>query len=249
VISNRNEKETERFAALCLEEKTSDIEKVSINIYNEKKLHRILKATLCDRKECFEISIGRYIADVLVDDRIIEVQCASFYPLISKIAYYLENTDLDITVVHPIIVSKTIIRADKETGELMRSRRSSKKESAWSVLPDMRYLCDFVASPRFHLRLMMIEADEYRFSERVRYRRTGAFDKELCPRSLIGSVDFNTLSDYSCFLPDAETFDAAEYSAFSKIKGRKLYLALNFLCDAGLLEKKKEGRKNTYSKK
>ena len=113
----------------------------------------------------------------------------------------------------------------------------------------MRYLCDFVSSPRFHLRLMMIEADEYRFSERVRYRRTGAFDKELCPRALLGSMDFNTLSDYACFLPDADLFDAAEYSKFSKIKGRKLYLALNFLCDAGFLEKKKEGKKNIYSKK
>ena len=145
MISNINEKEAERFAALCLEEESSsDIEKSSINIYNEKKLHRMLKATLCNREECFEVSVGRYIADILDGNRIIEVQCASLYPLIPKISYYLENTDFDITVVHPIIVSKTIIRADKETGELIRSKRSPKKESEWSVLPDMRYICDFV---------------------------------------------------------------------------------------------------------
>ena len=43
----KNEKEAERFLAFCLKEEiTSGIEneRTPINIYNEKKLHRILKA-------------------------------------------------------------------------------------------------------------------------------------------------------------------------------------------------------------
>jgi len=246
-----NKNEAERFSALCLEDVEASLEEVKsgINTYNEKRLHRILKRTLCSDEGCFEVKLGRYIADILENGRITEIQCGSFYPLGDKIRYYLENTDYTVTVVHPVIESKTLYRADKESGEILRSRRSSKKESQWSVLPDMIYLSDFVVSPRFCLRLVFVSADEYRFSDRVRFRKSGAYDSDLRPRELTGSISFASKEDYAIFLPDKECFDSAEYSSFSKLKGRRLYYALGFLCAIGLLEKQKQGNKNIYTRK
>ena len=247
-----NQEEAKRFCELCIadEENFADTDKSGINIYNEKRLHRILKRTLCSREEYLEVKVGRYIADILEGKDIIEIQCGSFYPLVPKLRYYLENTDFNITVVHPLIADKTIIRADRETGEILRSRRSNKKENETAVLPDLYYLREFIGEPRLRIRLMMIRADEIRYSERVRNRKEGAYDSDLRPRELLGSGEIKDARDILQLLPEElmarESFGAAEFSAATKYKRRKLSLVLYLLCDTGLLKREKEGKKYIY---
>ena len=54
--------EKELFERLCAAEsyRTCDIDADSgIGIYNEKRLHRILKHTFCEREDCFEVKVGK----------------------------------------------------------------------------------------------------------------------------------------------------------------------------------------------
>ena len=244
--------EIERFERLCAAESYS-IKGISaeegIGIYNEKRLHRVLKRTLCDNENCFEIKVGRYTADVLCDGRIYEIQCAALAPLKDKIAYYLESTDYIVTVVHPIIVKRTLIRAERETGEIRHVRRSPKKEYPENVLPMLYHLREFVSNERFSLILPLVEVEEYRYSEAVRYRKTGKYDAEVFPTALIEAIELSEIADYVEFLPKeliGREFTAKDYRPYTNLLGRDVYSALNFLAYIGLIDRRQEGRRVYY---
>jgi hypothetical protein len=238
----------QRFAELCREDtvlhgKDAD----SIGTYNEKRVHRIFKRYLCENAECYEVSTGRYVADVLCDGTVFEIQTASFRSLTKKVDYYLNSTDCSVVVLHPIIHEKTIVRMDAQTGEVIKRSRSPKRGSVVDALVNMYYLREFVAHPRFCLRVSLINATEYRFSEAVRGRKSGKYDHDLVPETMVEEIELRTKQDYLAVLPPLEgEFDAAHFSKLTKLKNRKLYSVLNFLCHIGALQKRSEGRKNFY---
>jgi hypothetical protein len=243
----------EKFEALCAAESyifSALSEEEGIGIYNEKRLHKILKRSICESESCFEVKVGRYTADILTDGRIYEIQCASLYPLKDKIAYYLDSTDYKVTVVHPLIVKKTLIRAEKETGEILRMKKSPKKESVESLLPDLIYIARAFENEHFSLCLVSIEAEEYRYSEAVRYRRSGKYDSELFPCVLVGIEEFSSPRDFERFIPNeirGREFSPTEYAPYTSLKGRDAYSALKFLAEIGLLKRRKDGRRVLYS--
>ena len=241
--------EFERFEALC-EEEAAVVERGNgegIGTYGEKRLHRILKRFVCADVRAHEVRVGRYVADVLNERGITEIQTCSFRPLVNKLRYYLEHTDYTITVLCPVIAEKTIFRMDRESGEILRVKRSPKHGRVIDVLPELFWLGDLMRNDRLTVEIALITADEHRFSERRYHHRDGAFEGELYPRALRDYVLLRTREDFCAFLPEgAESFTAAEYAGFSKLKGRHVYSALNFLCAVGLLRREKEGNRYRY---
>lgn len=244
----------ELFAELCAAEsyRVCELSQESgIGIYNEKRLHRILKRTFCQNENCFEVGVGRYVADILEGSIITEIQCGPFAPLRKKLEYYLNETDYSVRIVHPIIVRRMIIRAERETGEIARVRTSPKRESVYHALADLYPLGELLPTPRVTLELALIEAEEFRYSERMRYRKKGAYDSELFPTALTGVVELCSIDDYSALLPEA--FPSGEFSASDvknlfKLTSRQLYSMLNTLCDIGALERSKQGRCVKYNR-
>lgn len=248
-----DERFAERFNSLCSARSyllSALSEEEGIGIYNEKRLHKILKRSICDCESCFEVKVGGYTADILEDGHIYEIQCAGLYPLKDKIAYYLGETDYEITVVHPLVVKRTIIRAERETGEVARVRRSPKKEKVEDALPMLFHLAHAFESGRFSLSLVQIEVEEYRYSEAVRYRRSGKYDSELFPTAFVGIEEFSSPRDFERFIPSelrGREFSPAEYIPHTPLKARDAYSALKFLAEVGLLSRRKDGRRVLYS--
>ena len=239
----------ERFEALCQEE-AQVVEQgngEAIGTYGEKRLHRILKRFVCADIHTHEVRVGRYVADVLQGNRITEIQTRSFRPLAPKLRYYLEQTDYAVTVLCPIITQKTIFRMDRESGELLSRKVSPKHGRVIDVLPELFWLGEFLENDRLQVEVVLIVAEEHRFSERRYYNREGAFESELYPQEMIDCVLLSQAEDFRAFLPDGiDSFTAAEYGKYSKLKNRKLYSALNFLCAIGLLRREKEGNHYRY---
>lgn len=245
--------ERERFARICASlsytENGFSGEK-GIGIYNEKRIHRVLKRVLCDREDCFEVKVGKYTADVLSEGRIYEIQCGSLTLLKNKLEYYLDSTEYEVVVVHPIITKRTVIRADRESGEIIRKRVSPLKEKPERILPMMYNIVQLVPNPRFSMLLFCIEVEEYRFSEAVRYRKSGRYDSEVFPISIGEVIELRGVEDYVEFLPReliGKEFSASEYEKYTSLRGMDMYSALNILVSLGLLDKRTEGRKNIYS--
>ena len=241
-----------KFDSLCAEfEKTmAGRDSDGIGTYNEKILHKALKHAVCEDPSCLEVKVGAYVADILCDGEIFEIQTGGFYPLVKKIEYFLENTEYKITVVHPLITELLLIRMDGATGEVIRKKRSPKKETPASILPELFYLRHIVSSERVRFLLPQISGEEYRFSERVRGRKSGAYDAIFLPHRMIGLTELHGIDGVRAILPSeiraAESFDSAMFAKALKLRGRRLSLALKFLCDVEILTREKNGKKYIY---
>ena len=236
----------EKFANLCACEGARESDGDSIGVYKEKRLHRILKRLVCEREETYEVKVGSYIADVLDGERITEIQTGSFYPLREKLSYYLSETEYSVTLIHPVINEKRIIRIDRESGEVIRSRRSPKRVGIGEIMREILYLGELAKCERLEIIILYISADEYRYSEAVRYRRSGRYDAELLPREICSQERFCGVESYKFLLEGtSECFSAREYGEISGMRGRPLYGTLNLLCALGLLRREK-GEKGAY---
>ncbi len=236
----------ESFEELCVADRAmygSDAD--NIGTYNEKRFHRVFKRFVCENADCYEVKIGRYVADVLCDGHITEIQTKQFSSIKKKIEYYLKNTDYTVSVVKPLISKKKIIRADRETGEVIYTRLSPKKEGDAEALREIYYLREFLKNERLRIHLISVEAEEYRYSERVRYRKSGAYDNDLFPVRIIAEEVLCGKRSYERFLPKTlreGEFTVKEYSTQTEIRGRAAYSALNTLCELGYLDKRTVGK-------
>ncbi len=213
-----------------------------IGTLGEKRLHAVIKRYLCEDEDCHEVGVRntRYVSDVRVGKDIYEVQTGPFYPMRKKIAYYLENTDCTVTVVHPIAVEKWVTWYDPQTGELLPRKRSPRKGRAEELLPELYSLIPHLQNPRLRFRLLMIEAEDIRIlSNRRGNRKKGAVKYERIPLALLDRLDFDAPADFARFLPTAlpSPFTAKDFARLTKIRGRDTYSSLHVLEALGLIKR------------
>ena len=88
-----------------------------IGTLGEKQMHAVIKKFICDDEAKHEITIQgsygyigssnetkrrKFVADVLDQNTIYEIQTGSFRPLADKIKWILDNTTYNIVIIHPI---------------------------------------------------------------------------------------------------------------------------------------------------
>ncbi len=241
-----------RFERITREYIMSEHIRENIGTYKEKRLHAILKLFMDEDISHHEIKCGPFVADILSDNQIIEIQTGSFYPMQKKIRYYLEETDCNILVVRPLPHIKHILWISPESGEITSRRRSPRKTLPKDVLRDWYYLREFIGNPRFQLKFLLLEEEEYRLLCGWSYdRKRGSQRYERIPISLLGEETFKSKEDYRAFLPDKlpPKFKASEYMKLTKLGSFAAYSALKLLCELGLIEKgEKLGRGYIYRK-
>ena len=242
------EAERLRFRLLCDQENTDAAPvRDGIGTYGEKQLHRILKRYANMGNAAFEVAVGKYIADVLEGEELTEIQTGSFYSLLPKLRYYLEQTEYRITVLHPVVADRLLLRIDPDTGEILRKRHYRQDGRIEEVLPQLYWLRELLPSSRISLRILLIGAEEHRYSERMRYRREGAYEAELFAKELLDDICLQTAQDYADLLPqELVRFEAAEFAGLLRMKSRSANAALQALCAMGLLSRQKDGKKFIY---
>ena len=260
-----------KFELLCRETAAEGLDGQGIGTFSEKRMHKTLKRYICPDEECHEIRIkpdgsaavcgdgevkkaesgkGGYIADIYYDGKIFEIQTGSFYPMKAKIKFYLDATDFDVTVVHPLIAEKWSVWIDPETGDLTPRRRSPKKERLTDLLPELFWLSEFLDNKRLFFRIPMLEAEEYRLLDGwSRDRKKGAGRYERIPIGLIDEVCFRAdeivPAVMSEILPDE--FGSSELSKLLRLKGRKLSASIKLLVTMGVIERgEKKGKSFVY---
>ncbi len=236
-----------------------------IGTLGEKQMHAAIKRFICPDISCHEVLLDalrdsdgekkvkrrRFVADILQDGRVFEIQTGRLLPLRDKISWILENTDYTVTVIHPIAESKWV-NILNERNDIERRYRSPKKERIFDIAPEIYAIKDFLSSPRFSLVLLSMEAEQYikaqpsRTRARPRYKRY-----ELIPINLLSATVFSCLEDYKAFIPSTleGEFTVKQFSKVTKIRGRDAYSAVHSLCDIGLLEEcGRVGRAISYKK-
>ena len=245
---------------------TADKSAPIIGTLREKRLHAVIKRYLCEDVSTHEIPLqdacsaeiapnAKMVADVLVGNQIYEVQTGSFYPLKKKLSWYLEHTDFHITVVHPMAGIKYLSWIDLNDGRVVSRNKMTRRGHVKDVAGELYWLSEFIGHPRFSLRLLLLEIEEYRILDGYgKEKKNRASKYERFPVSLLGDVALYEPEDYAFyFLPDTLgplPFTAAEYSRASGIRGKAAYAVLHLLLRLGILEEgEKQGRSMTFLKK
>lgn len=232
----------------------------TIGILGEKSLHSILKRYVTANEAYYEVPIHakdpnrtrRYVADICDGERIVEIQTGGFYPLIPKLAYYLNETDYDVTVLHPIPGNRCRVWISPESGEIVERKPVRSVGRAEDALRELFWIRDYLHHPRLHIKLIFLKEDEYRYLDGWgRDKKRGSNRCERVPAALLGSVTLYGPQDYTPFLkPELpDTFTATELGQCFGFRGKTIYSALKVFLAVGLVrEIGKQGRSVLYAR-
>jgi hypothetical protein len=164
-----------------------------IGMLNEGALHAALKEEYLGETGLAEVPFGGFVADVVRDGVIYEVQTSSFSGLGRKM---LALADLGpVVLVHPIPQAKHLVRVqDTETGEFTR-RRSPKRGAIVHILRELVYLPEMLKHPNFAVEVVLTEEEELQtFDPKARrgrggWRRKGRHLLNILERYRLQSAD------------------------------------------------------------
>lgn len=225
-------------------------ERNGIGTLGEKTLHALLKNYMEPDEKKQEIRIGTYYADIFDGQQIIEIQTRQFHKMRNKLQVFLK--EYPVTVVYPVLGKKWLYWVDKESGEVSSGRVSPKKGSIYEVCAELYQIKEYLRHPNFHLCVLVLEAEEYRYLDGwSKDRKKGATKWDKIPTKLLDEVCMDSLEDYKKLLPDglSEEFGTQEFAKTAHISRQLAQVALNILFEAGAVERiGKQGHAWQYRK-
>lgn len=241
----------EAFAQAVAFAKERTLFSAGIGQLREKTLHATFKFYLEPHEENHEQKIGGYIADIVGEQGVIEIQTGNTTPLIRKIKAFLPI--VKVMVVCPVIRSKQLVWIDPETGEVSERRKSPKGGTVLRGLAAAAPLQEFLLQEGFTLCIPLLDCEEYRYLDgRGKDRKKGCTRADYLPTELLEEWYFSKLEDYQQFfrtyfalLPTS--FTVKDFSKTTKITGRDAYHLIHLLEAISLIEQlPREGRANRY---
>ena len=222
-----------------------------IGTLGEKTLHKILKFYIEPDLGCHEVRYLSVIADVKNDEGVFEIQTRNFERLVPKLKKLLPHSR--VTVVCPVIRSKTLRWIDKSSGEISEPRKSPKVETECDAFRNLYRIKEFINNENLRVRLLFLEAEEFKYLDGWdKSGKRGSTRAERIPTALLESVDINSSSEYAAFFPKSlgEKFTAMEFSKAIKRTPRYSYNVLRFFLFVGAIEHiENRGRAFVYKKK
>jgi len=222
-----------------------------IGTMGEKGVHSALKHYYEPDVSCHEIPIGGYVADIVGEHGVIEIQSVGFYKLREKLTAFLEAAQ--VTVVWPCVVRKRLISVDTATGEVKSVRRSPKKAAEYGIFGELWGLGDLLGHPGLSIVIAMLEADEFRPAGQTRNRRRrGALNGvERIPTALLDEIRLDCPEDFLRLIPESvpERFTMSQFSAATRLSSLQTSGAIKALLKLGVIaEDGKEGRSRAFVK-
>ena len=204
----------------ALESRDHNLE--GIGTLGEKSVHATLKHFLCEDHSCHEILMESFVADVVVDKTIYEIQSGQFNKLRSKILNY--PLDYDLHIVYPIDESKTIIWLN-ELGEEVERRKSPKKGNIYDVVRELYKIRPVLKHRKLTIDCIFIDVVEYRLLDGwdvTKKKRATKLDR--VPVKLNKIISLSEPQDYRQFLPPnlPQEFMSRDIKKLVKLRDRQV---------------------------
>ena len=173
-----------------------------IGTLSEKALHAALKSYYEPDFESREVKVGGFVADIVGENGIIEIQTRGFDRLSRKLDVFLEAAR--VTVVYPVVPKRGLCWVDPETGEIFEKRKSPKKGAAYDVFPELYKIKNQLMHPNFRLCIPLLEVTDYKYLDGYgKQKKLRATRGERIPEALLGEVICESRWDYLNLLPGA----------------------------------------------
>ncbi|NLL48390.1 MAG: hypothetical protein GX249_07385 [Firmicutes bacterium] len=220
-----------------------------IGTQNESSLHASLKEYYRQPGDRVEAHVDGYHIDVLQADRLVEIQTSNFASIKKKLASLLENHKVHL--VYPIIERRDLVKIAPETGELLSTRKSPKKEDIYDLFSELIRIPHLILHPNLTIEAVLIKEREIRCDDgKGSWRRRGVSIVDRSLAEVVESRLFSAASDYVSLLPSDlpspfTNKDLASYARIARGKAQKMTYTLK---KAGLLtEVGKEGNAILYA--
>jgi len=239
----------QRFLESCARAKNERKDFNGIGTLGEKTLHSILKAYYSPDVDKQEIKIGKYIADIVDDRGIIEIQTRGFDKLRKKLEEFLKISA--VTIVYPIPKIKWILWIEGSSGKTTKRRRSPKTGSYYDVFFELYKIKWYLSDKNIRIHILMLEIEEYRnldgWSDDG---KKGSSRNERIPLDIIEELHIENIDDYKKLLPPdlSESFTSRDFKRSSGLGMRDSQIALKILSDLGVIKRTgKRGNLIIYS--
>lgn len=221
----------------------------SIGTYKEKTLHHTLKLYYGGLHST-EVAIGKYVADVVREDGIYEIQSKAFYRIKEKLKEFLSVST--VTVVFPVSEAKYISWVDVANGEVVSRVKSPKKGSVYNILPELYSLRDLLGNEKLRFVIAIVNSEEYRYADGYgKDKKKRATKVDIVPSVLKEEIFIREPEDYNIFLPEdlSENFTSADFAKATKLPLKDASKAILVLTSLGLISKiGNKGKSNLYAK-
>ncbi|WMJ22580.1 hypothetical protein RBG61_11360 [Paludicola sp. MB14-C6] len=231
-------------------EKVIDVQRNSkgIGTLGEKTLHAVLKHYFEPYEDNHEIKVGGYVADIVGENGIIEIQTRNFEKLRKKLAAFLEVTT--VTVVYPIAQTKWLYWINQETGETTVKRKSPKIGLPFEIVWELYKIKDLLNHPNISFCIAMIDVDEYRNLDGwSKDKKKGSSRFDRIPIDIMQEIYLRCPADYDILLPPnlPTQFTTKDLKNLMKVSPRAIQSGMSVLRKVGLIEQVgKQGRLNLY---
>ncbi len=219
-----------------------------IGTLGEKTLHAVLKQYFEPDVNSQEVKVGGYVADIVGENGIIEIQTANFNRLRDKLTAFLECAH--VTVVYPIPAVKWLCWIDPETQQISKKRKSPRKGTVYDAFTELYKIKSFLKHENLTLCFVLLELEEYRILNGwSKDRKKGSHREERIPVALLDEIYIHRPSDYRVCVPKElpTQFTVKDYAKAAKISLSAAGTALHVLNAAGaVLRTGKQGRSYLY---
>ena len=172
-----------------------------IGTLRETELHAALKRHFARPQDQLEVAVDGYVADIVHDDEVIEIQTHNFAALKPKLLQLVEQHP--VRLVYPVAQAKWITRVKADRKTVLGRRKSPRRGALEDVFVELVSLPELMAYPHFTLEVVLIHEDEIRCPRPGRPRRRGS-EWRVCNRRLlkvVESVVFADPGDFRRFIP------------------------------------------------
>lgn len=132
----------------------------------EGPLHAALKAALARPGDRFEVTVGRFVIDLVrADGELVEVQTGGFGPLGAKLDALLDAHRF--RIVYPVAARRRIVRVDAD-GEVLSARLSPRRGDALELFDRLVSFPALLSHPNLTLEIVLVAEDHVRAPAPIR---------------------------------------------------------------------------------
>jgi len=225
-----------------------------IGTLGEKTLHAELKHLFEPDTSAHEIRVGPYVADIVGEDGITEIQTGNFYPLRKKLEAFLEVSQ--VTVVYPLAHFKWLLWVEPESGDVTSRRKSPRTGNYPDAMWELYKIMPLLTHPNLRLSLLLVDLEEYRLRDGWdAEKKRGSHRYERIPLALAGRLDLRAPADWrspealTAFFPEGlpSPFTSKDYAKAARLSLSSAQTALRLLAHMGAAERKgKRGNLHLY---
>ncbi len=202
----------------------------NIGTYMERTCHRMLKICYEPDIAFHEVPYKGYIADILNDQGITEIQTVGFRALHDKLAVFLQ--DNSVCVVHPVFHKKRICWIDPASGEVNTGSYRTYPKTVYKILSELLAIVDYFGMPNLSVENVYLAVSEHKLLDGYgKERKKRATKSDTVPDEFIGVDILRDADDIRKLLPFSvgEEFTSEVFSKRTGLRRMPLWRALKFL--------------------